>query len=524
MTDELPVLPTLRELCRSLGHDLAPVAPAEVPAVRVTAVHVSELDDPAVFLDGGELLLTIGLGFQPSALWFGAYVQRLVSRGVAGLAVGLGPVHSEMPPALVEAASRAGLPLLVVPPQTPFLTISRCYWSMSAQAGQRELTEMLSAHRALVAAALSSPREGGPAPVPAVLRRLAIAIGGWAAYLSAGGQLRSVWPHEKRGAARDLQAAVRRLRAAGAPTSLSLPLGDDDVVVQPVGDKSRLLGYLAVGRARPLPRQGQQLAMTAAALLTLEAVHAERLRLAARGSEAVVLDLLQAGETAAARKAAAFLGADLPGRARAALLAGTDPGTLLAALGAQPGSADHVLLAGQSGATCSLLLRDTEGCAGWVAQLVASVPGARGALAAAADLDRVGEALRRAAAALADAALADAGPGSLIDLGRRDAAGPLDNTAPHSAALRGWAERRLAPLTAGDHDDILATVAAVLRARSELDASRELGVHRHTVRNRVARAEALLAVTLDEPDTRAELWLALRLTGRALGTLVRHVE
>ena len=247
--------------------------------------------------------------------------------------------------------------------------------------------------------------------MPAVLRRLALAIGGWAAYLSAGGQLRSVWPHEKRGAARDLQAAVRRLRAAGAPTALSLPIGPDDVVVQPVGDKSRLLGYLAVGHARPLPRQAQQLAMTAVALLTLEAVHAERLRLAARGSEAMVLDLLQAGETAAARQAAAFLGADLPGRARAAQLAGADPGALLAALDAQPGGASHVLLAGQSGATCSLLLRDTEGCAEWVAALVASVPGGRGALAAAADLDRVGGALRRAAGALADA-----GPGWLINL------------------------------------------------------------------------------------------------------------
>ena len=303
---------------------------------------------------------------------------------------------------------------------------------------------------------------------------------------------------------------MRRLRAAGAPTSLSLPLGDDDVVVQPVGDKSRLLGYLAVGRARPLPRQAQQLAMTAAALLTVEAVHAERLRLAARGSEAVVLDLLQAGETAAARQAAAFLGTDLPGRARAAVLAGADPGALLVALDAQPGGGSHVLLAGQSAAQCTLLLPDTEGCAEWVAQLIACVPGARGVLAAAAELDQVSGALRRAAAALAEA-----GPGSLIDLGRRDAAGPLDSAAPHGAALRGWAERRLAPLTAGDHDDVLATVAAVLQARSELDAARELGIHRHTVRNRVARAQALLAVTLDEPDTRAELWLALRLTGRA---------
>ena len=157
MTDELPVLPTLRELCRSLGDDLALIGPAEAPVAQVTAVHVSELADPAVFLDGGELLLTTGFGFRPSAVWFGAYVQRLVSRGVTGLAVGLGPVHSQLPPALVEAASRAGLPLLVVPPRTPFLTISRCYWSMFAQAGQRSCTEMLSAHRALVAAALARP-------------------------------------------------------------------------------------------------------------------------------------------------------------------------------------------------------------------------------------------------------------------------------------------------------------------------------------------------------------------------------
>src|SRR5258708_24768434 len=127
--------------------------------------------------------------------WFGAFGQRLVSRGVAGLAVGLGPVHPQVPPALVEAAARAGLPLLVVPPQTPFLTISRCYWSMFAQAGQRELTEMLSAHRALVAAALSPPRDGGPAPVPAALRRLAIAIGGSAPYPSGGGPLGALLPH-----------------------------------------------------------------------------------------------------------------------------------------------------------------------------------------------------------------------------------------------------------------------------------------------------------------------------------------
>jgi PucR family transcriptional regulator, purine catabolism regulatory protein len=65
---------------------------------------------------------------------------------------------------------------------------------------------------------------------------------------------------------------------------------------------------------------------------------------------------------------------------------------------------------------------------------------------------------------------------------------------------------------AGD-DDLVATIAAVLRSRSEQDAARGLEVHRHTVRNRCARAESLLGISLDDPDARAELWLALRLAG-----------
>jgi len=504
------MLPTLRELCRSLGDDLAPVAPGEVPAVEVTAVHVSELADPAIFLDGGELLLTTGLGFQSSVLWFGGYVQRLASRGVAGLGVGLGPVHAQVPPALVEAASRAGLPLLVVPPPTPFLAISRHYWSMLARAGQRELAEVLSAHRSLVAASL------GTAPVPSVVRRLAVAIDGWAAHLAPDGRLRSVWPAGRRADARDLQAAVRRLHAVGAPTSLSLPLGDDDVVVQPIGDESRLLGYLAVGHARPLPRQAQQLAMTAVALLTLESVNAGRLRLAARRSEAVVLDLLRHGEATAARRAAQFLGAGLPDRVRVAVLSAAEPDEPLLLLDGLAGSAERVILAGRSGGACVLLLRDADGCADWLGSLVAAVPGARAVLAAAAGPGRVPDSLRRAQAALADAA-----PGTVADLGWDQAAAPLDT--PQS---RAWAERTLGALE-GD-EELAATLAAVLRCRSELDASRELGVHRHTVRNRVTRAESLLSVTLDDPDARSGLWLALRLTGRALRApyvmcSVRHV-
>jgi purine catabolism regulator len=42
-------------------------------------------------------------------------------------------------------------------------------------------------------------------------------------------------------------------------------------------------------------------------------------------------------------------------------------------------------------------------------------------------------------------------------------------------------------------------------------AAAELGVHRHTLRARVQTAANLLQSDLDSPDTRAELWAALRL-------------
>ena len=38
----------------------------------------------------------------------------------------------------------------------------------------------------------------------------------------------------------------------------------------------------------------------------------------------------------------------------------------------------------------------------------------------------------------------------------------------------------------------------------------ELDVHRHTMRNRLARIGALIGADLHSADTRAELWLAIK--------------
>ncbi len=48
-------------------------------------VHVSELDDPTPWLQGGELLLTTGMGIGSTPAKQRAYVKRLSDAGIASL-------------------------------------------------------------------------------------------------------------------------------------------------------------------------------------------------------------------------------------------------------------------------------------------------------------------------------------------------------------------------------------------------------------------------------------------------------
>ena len=82
------------------------------------------------------------------------------------------------------------------------------------------------------------------------------------------------------------------------------------------------------------------------------------------------------------------------------------------------------------------------------------------------------------------------------------------------AAADAWAAALLAPLDQpGERADLAATLRAWLGRHGQVDAAAaDLGVHRHTVRHRLRRAEALLGRSLDDPGVRAELWLALTRT------------
>jgi purine catabolism regulator len=139
-----------------------------------------------------------------------------------------------------------------------------------------------------------------------------------------------------------------------------------------------------------------------------------------------------------------------------------------------------------------------------------------------ADLDGLERALRQAERALAAARRVrtahDRPHGALrhSDLPGQGLLGLLDPDVVH-----GFAGALLAPLREAD-PVLVPSLRAYLQANGQGEAAaRALGVHRHTMRDRMRRAARLLGRDLDDPAVRAELWVALAVTANQGGAIGR---
>lgn len=414
--------------------------------------HVSELEDPTPYLVGQELLLTAGVRF-PSDV--PAYVAGLVSSGVSAIGFGVEPEFPTVPPSLVEACAAQGMPLLEVPPSTPFLAVSQALGALLAEIAVREQRMLADSQRALTRAATRVR------PVESVLTTLAVVLNCQADLV------------DPAAAPDDVATLVQRVASGRGPRSASTQLGEEHVTLDPVES-----AVLVVRRSVPLSPAERAVVAVALALLGLlrRDLESERGQIARLAASALLRSQV------------------------------TGVGNVL-------GPGPHRVVAGESRADYDVLAQrygplvskdDGEGFLALVPGSV-EVSGPVGVSSPVAD---------SAGASLSVSAIEQAAAEAEALLARAKATGSPAFPASSLSALvdpvaaRAFARRELAGLLG--RPELIETLRAWLGQHGSWDrAAAMLGVHRNSVRHRISHVERLLGRDLGSADARASLWLAL---------------
>ncbi|MFE9329126.1 PucR family transcriptional regulator [Streptomyces sp. NPDC006925] len=466
----------------------------------VDAAHASELLRPSAWLQGGELLMTIGLLLPMDPGSCRAYVDDVVGGGARALAVGLGDElpYQEVPQPLVNAAAQAGLPLLTVGRQVPFIAVTKAVFAAQAAEQRAAVESAFATQRSLTAAAASGQ---GLTPT---LDAWTQATGVRAYVTDPLGRVIAVndtSPHQHTDTHEIL---IRRVVAGGMRSSAAAP----GIEVQPLGAR-RLRGILVL--TGPLPSEARLLVSGLVSLLSLELEGRHLANEPDRRRRAALLGRLLA-ETTTPEVAADVL-AD-------------------AGLGAR--SVRAVAIEPPAGATAQ---DTTRNAADLAADLALAVPGGltrahKGLVEAVVDEDLDLETVLTQFAPRRPAGIGSPVPPAAARNSLREATGLVDlsrgtghpvrarqrrssdillNLGPRTA-LAGFADTLLGPLdTADPTGELTQTLATWLDAACSWDeAARRLAVHRHTVRNRLDKIARLTGRSMDNGDDRFDLWLAIR--------------
>src|SRR4051812_838008 len=531
--------PTLASLVHHSALKLTVRAGEDRLDVPVRWAHVSELADPVPYMEGGELLLITALKLDaedPEAMR--RYVKRLAGAGVVGLGFAVGVNYDEIPEALLDAARDEGLPLLEVPRRTPFLAISKAVSAAIAADQYRSVTAGFAAQRELTRQALTDGPEG-------LLAALASQVDGWAALYDASGAVVAAAPEWAGRRAARLTADVERLRERPAPASsvvggAGTADNDDRVELHSLGTGRRPRAALAVGTVSTLGTAERYAVHSAIALLTLTTERSRSLHAAEQRIGAAVLRMLLAGEPDHARAVAGHLYGgllDSPFRlivaepassARTAADAADPLGALAEIVESAAARAGEAVLVVPEGEQLVVLAADGGAAVASCEEYAAAVEAARSDVAAArepaGDEDElvvglsapVGPIATAAAYKQAEQALSVARRRGRVCVAHEQLASGSVLPLLADDAVKAFADGLLRPLS--EHDatgrgDLVASLRAWLSRHGQWDAAAaDLGVHRHTLRYRMRRVEEILGRSLDDPDVRMELWLALKAT------------
>lgn len=458
-------------------------------------VHSSDLVDPTPFLADDLTLLTTGsqLGDDDSD----TYIARLAGRGIVGLGFGTGVRRPVIPEALVEACAREGIPLFEVPYDTPFIAIARAHAEAIAAQTYARRTWALDAQRALAIAALR------PRGLDSSLSELARRLDRWVAMFDATGAI--VHEHPSGGMLSDdldaLSDRATELITRGGQAGQSLTLGTESFTLFTLGRTGHLRGVIAIGTAS-LDSEARAVVTSVIAMAGLALEQNEQLDRSRRRLRSQVLASLLSDDPTLARRvlgsvptAPVVIGIAGPDAPEDALAdwwerRRTEDGTVMFG-GSSEAGMTMVLAAAESGLFDDLA--DRFGIRVGVSEPTGYDAFSRGHAQAIKALHHHGPHARYAGAVRYADTVADSILSTLV-----------------TDDARLVAESRLAPLRA-DGRELEASLRTWLQHDARLEAAAaELGIHRHTLRTRVAQASRLIDMDLSTFPARAELWALLQ--------------
>lgn len=467
-------------------------------------VHVSELPDPTPYLEGGELLLTLGLQIAGDREGWPGYVERLAKCGVSALGMSTGFAFQSIPPTLLESSERCGLPILEVPRPIPFMAIAKSVFADIVAEENDTAAAVFASQQRLARASLEAASD------VSVLAQLGRELSGWAVLADVDGSTIHATAAMPPAVAAEVAETLRRLRRRGLHASASFAVGDASVVAQALGARTTVRGFLAVGVDRPVRAADHSIINVAASLLTLILEQSrtqddERRRLAA-----VVYDLLRTYGNDAATPLARELGWERPaGPIRVAVVNG--PPRELSDVAAVLRRASDRLLVGESNEIAEPHLAILAPADDEVLDALKAAVDDRPACAVGVSRSTASDEVRAAEQQAVSALRRGTDGGGRItvfdDLTRE---GVFAMLGPSSVEV---AAGLLAPLIRHDERQggaLVETVRTWLAHHGQWQpAADALGIHRHTLRYRVRTAERLLGRSFDSARTRMETLLAL---------------
>ena len=494
----------------------APDLPAGALAAPIAWAHSSDLADPTPFLDAGHVLLTTGTQFEADdeardseAAFAEAYVRRLRDGGIAALGFGTEVIRAGTPDALVEACGRQGLPLFEVPYRVPFIAIARLVADLLAEDAYARQAWALAAQRAISLAALR------PDGLSATLGELSNRLGAWVGLVDSAGSLDREAPDGglEQPALGEVVGEARSMLRRGQRASRTLVAGESvgspqRITLQTLGGGGSLRGVLAIGDSAELDQAGRELVTSVIALAGLALEQNRDLDRARGHLRTGLLRGILAGDTELAERVAGEMWGPLPAapfRVAVADVPALHVDRLTELLELRVEERRGRLFFGRDDGTVVILLEEADAALADEVAAEFEVPvGISDAVAA----DAVALAHEQALRALERARETGSGVVAFDEISRQGVLAFLARTDARAVALA-----TLAPLAEHDAANgtaLVATTRAWLEHGGQFDATAQaLGVHRHTVRSRVALAERLLGRDLSGFHARADLWAAL---------------